>query len=653
MNRNADSNPTSDHESVQAEVRLLKHAVPEGGGRVPFLLRLQGRLPEREDARTPIDLALVLDRSGSMGGEPIEAAKVAAHDAVDLLEDGDRIAIVAYANDVHVLVPPTGVHDRRALHRLIERIHAGGGTALHDGWVEGAQQLVDLLGPARTARVVLLTDGLANIGVTDPARIAADVAKLAAHGVVTSAIGLGRYFNEDLLASVADAGGGRFAHAEAPAELEGVMAAELIGIDATVARRVRARFHADGVAAEVADVLNDFPALDGGLALPDVVAGLSLDVAGVLHVRPSKPHLDRQLGTVELSWTDAGGERRTASLSIAARTLPAAEYDAAETDPDVAAAVAVLTAARHREAAMRAIDRGDDRTVERQLEAAERLVAGAPDTERVRRESTALGRVREAHRMHDIGMMRKRFAAQRSMSRKSFDADALSMTAHFTTKQEALRARRAAREDAYGAPASGESIDVARADGSVATLRLRTGDITEWAGDAIVNPTNPHLHGSGASVDGAVHRRGGMELTRECRDLGHVGIGRAVVTKGWDLPAGYVLHTAVPVFDGSDQAFAALASCYRATLELAAQLRLRRVAFPAIGTGTNGFPSGRAAEVALREIAGALAHPDAPSEVDVVLHDRRMHAVFRRALERAQDPSQRRPRPDRRSASAR
>jgi len=329
---------------------------------------------------------------------------------------------------------------------------------------------------------------------------------------------------------------------------------------------------------------------------------------------------------------------------------------------------------------MEAIDHGDDRTVERELAAAERLLTDAPDTDRVRRERDSLERVREALRMRDTVMARKRFATQRSMSRRSFDSGLLSTTKHYASKQEALQARRAARGDDragdtdHGRPngasrfgtlfgdtqrpgrdasADDDALDVSRADGTVGTLRLRVGDLTEWAGDAIVNPTNPHLHGSGASVDGAVHRRGGMHLTRECRAIGHVEIGQAVVTKGWDLPADYVLHTAVPVFDGSDEAFEALASCYRSSLALARQMRLRRIAFPAIGTGTNRFPIGRAAEVALREIVDGLSFPDGPAEVDVMAFDGRTLAAFRRALASLRHRSGRTDPTTRRPASAR
>ena len=166
-------------------------------------------------------------------------------------------------------------------------------------------------------------------------------------------------------------------------------------------------------------------------------------------------------------------------------------------------------------------------------------------------------------------------------------------------------------------------------------VRLRTGDITAWSGDAIVNPTNVAMHGTGASVDGAVHRVGGMELTRECRSIGHVGLGEAVVTGGGGLPVPYVLHTAVPEFDGSDKSLHLLAACYRSALQLAAQLRLNRVAVPAIGTGTNRFPVERAADIAVHEVLEALARAGGPNRIEIVLYDDATREVFGRALKRA------------------
>jgi O-acetyl-ADP-ribose deacetylase (regulator of RNase III) len=133
------------------------------------------------------------------------------------------------------------------------------------------------------------------------------------------------------------------------------------------------------------------------------------------------------------------------------------------------------------------------------------------------------------------------------------------------------------------------------------------GDITSLAVDAIVNAANTSLLGGGG-VDGAIHRAAGPELLAECRTIGGCPTGEARVTRGYRLPARYVIHTVGPVWrDGKHGEDEKLASCYRNSLALAAAHDLRTVAFPAISTGIYGFPLDRATRIAITETAKALA----------------------------------------------
>ena len=155
----------------------------------------------------------------------------------------------------------------------------------------------------------------------------------------------------------------------------------------------------------------------------------------------------------------------------------------------------------------------------------------------------------------------------------------------------------------------------------MARIEILRGDITAQRVDAIVNAANERLLGGGG-VDGAIHRAAGPELLAECRTLGGCPTGQARITRGYRLPARYVVHTAGPVWRGRRGGEARLlASCYRSCLQLARDHDCDRVAFPAISCGVYGYPLDEAARVSLEAVRGDLDSHHRPSLVRWVMFD--------------------------------
>jgi O-acetyl-ADP-ribose deacetylase (regulator of RNase III) len=168
-------------------------------------------------------------------------------------------------------------------------------------------------------------------------------------------------------------------------------------------------------------------------------------------------------------------------------------------------------------------------------------------------------------------------------------------------------------------------------------IELLEADITTLKVDGIVNAANNSLLGGGG-VDGAIHRAAGPELLAACRTLQGCATGEAKITKGYRLPARFVIHTVGPVWrDGNHGEAELLASCYRRCFELAAGYHLKTLAFPAISTGVYRFPKELAAEIAIRETRTALAARQDLEKVILVCFNPATRQAYEKALGNAED----------------
>ncbi len=162
-------------------------------------------------------------------------------------------------------------------------------------------------------------------------------------------------------------------------------------------------------------------------------------------------------------------------------------------------------------------------------------------------------------------------------------------------------------------------------------IHIQHGDITPLEVDAIVNAANTTLLGGGG-VDGAIHRAAGPELLAECRTLGGCPTGEARITRGYRLPARFVIHTVGPVYSGRARDARLLADCYRNSLKLALDHGLASIAFPAISCGVYGYPIADAARIALDTVISFLKTTDGITRVVFVLFSDSDLAVYQKCL---------------------
>ena len=310
--------------------------------------------------RPDLNLSLVLDRSGSMEGEKMIRAREAAMFCVDQMLPSDLLSVVTFDDRIEVLFPSEPVTNKQAMKDLIARVTARGSTALHEAWVRGGLTVSERLLGQGINRVVLITDGLANVGITSTDEIVTQAMGLYQRGVSTSTIGIGADFNEDLLMPMARSGGGNAWHVVEPDDMQHIFQTELEGLIAQYAHTVSlSLIPADGV--RIVDVLNDFELTETGrYRLPNLQAGSPLDVVAQLKVGAEDAGSQMRLLDLRLGFTPQ--DAKQAEVLKQAHTVEFAPSTVVENSPvndEVIKAVQFLMNARARNEAMKRMDAGD------------------------------------------------------------------------------------------------------------------------------------------------------------------------------------------------------------------------------------------------------------------------------------------------------
>jgi Ca-activated chloride channel family protein len=231
---------------MNADIKLsTRFLTAQNAHQVGLLVTVAG---EAAPKRAPINVALVLDRSGSMTGPPLAAAKEAAIRFVRFLGKDDRLTVVAFDDQVCTIFGPAPAGDDAAADE-IARVVEGGSTNLSGAWLAGRAHVADALGDG-VNRVVLLTDGMANVGIVEPSRLVELARGAATQRVSTTCIGFGAEFNEDLLHAMVSAGGGNYWYVERDDQMAGIFDEEIEGLVALAAQNleVEVRLSSPGVA---------------------------------------------------------------------------------------------------------------------------------------------------------------------------------------------------------------------------------------------------------------------------------------------------------------------------------------------------------------------------------------------------------------------
>jgi len=342
---NHDPETTGRSNSPRIEARWEKPLITASVGEATLLVQIIAATEdETETSRAaPLDVAFVLDRSGSMQGGKLDLAKEGIDLAVARLRDADRAALVVYDDEVDTVQPlaPATPRLKASLRLALHGVDPGGSTYLSGGWIAGCHQLAEATPAApadstatRIRRVILLTDGLANVGILDPGVLGRHAGELRRRGIATTTVGVGQDFDEGLLSAMAEAGGGNFQYVAGPDRLRTFFAQELQELFSVSATGLAVTLVLPpGVDAEL---VSAFPVETGEGALDVAIGDLAADdeIDLVFTLRASHGNAGDLLPVgVTVCWTDPRADtrreihvmldplRRAAASEVTAATL--------------------------------------------------------------------------------------------------------------------------------------------------------------------------------------------------------------------------------------------------------------------------------------------------------------------------------------------
>ena len=349
---------------LQASLQADKVFIPMGNPGARILeISLTAQAAVTDKPRIPLNLALVIDRSGSMQGDKLHFVKQAAAHVIDLLNAADRAAIVAYDNQVNTLMSSQFLSDsvKREAKVKIMGIQSGGSTFLYGGWVAGCREVAEAISDQSFNRTLLLTDGLANVGLRDAGAISLHAQELFSRQISTSCFGVGRDYDEHMLESIANHGGGSFHFIETVNSIPLVFEREFDEIISVALRDIRVVLTLPANAK--AKVSAGWRAEDQSDRLTVFLGNLAADQTQALYLQLTNLDApgDGELNIpVRVIGVDTDQVEHQVETAITFKTVPAAEEAAATQDADLMARFALVDLADKANEALR-LERSGDR----------------------------------------------------------------------------------------------------------------------------------------------------------------------------------------------------------------------------------------------------------------------------------------------------
>lgn len=411
---------------MKIEARFDYSIVPAGTPVVVHVLLTLAAPKAAANVRRPrLNIAAVIDRSGSMDGEPLDYAKQAVSLLVDQLGPEDRFSLVVYDDAVLPLVEGVRTNDRTQIKRLIAGIESGGVTNLSGGWLKGIEIVSRELNKDVVNVVLLLTDGQANEGITDPDKLVAigkDVNEKQA--IRTTCMGLGAHFNEDLLNDIASAAGGRFHYIESPEHAPAVFEEELGGLLEVVAQNVEINLKlADGVigVAQQTGYLWHTSGSDCKIIIGDFGAEQVKHVLLAVELPAITDLSNLLIANISMSYAEVGsGSVQIKSLKQDLIVGVSAGADKTPPDPEVLLHIGIQQAAKARKDAVSSIDDGDidaaTRVLEQNRDALRNMASSVSDPEMLESEAVELDRRANEIRESQNVMENRKFMVAESVA---------------------------------------------------------------------------------------------------------------------------------------------------------------------------------------------------------------------------------------------